>query len=191
MAHMRYGIVVDGNPEDGISGDAVVQEDVGGLVLLGGVDGLGHGPQARVPALRAVATVRENKTHPLDTIFTMCDHALEGTRGAAMSLVLVDPARESLTYAGIGNVTIHVVGEERRRLRTLPGIIGGGLGKVTVESTHFTQGDTLIIHSDGISDRFDLDRYTRRVLSDVQLLAEALARDYRNPRDDASILIAR
>ena len=188
---MQYGIVLKANPDDGISGDAIIQEDLGGTMLLGGIDGLGHGPHARIAAQTALDVIKENMTQPLDVICNLCDQAMKDTRGAAMSLVLVNHELENLTYVAVGNVTIHVLGARRKQLLNTPGIVGGRLRTVNVNTEPFKEGDTLIIHSDGISERFNLDRYTLRILSNVQLLAEALATDFRNPRDDASILIAR
>ena len=94
-----------------------------------------------------------------------------------MSLVLVNHKLEMLTYVAVGNVTIHVLGAQRRQLLNTPGIVGGRLKTVNVDTEPFKEWDTLLIPSDGISERFDLNRYPPRVISDVQLLAEALAKD--------------
>lgn len=188
---MKVGVVIAPNPEDGISGDAIVHEVIGNAVLLGGVDGLGHGPEAEIAAQAAVESILENKTSNLASILRKCDEALMGTRGAAISLVLVDRTESILTHAGIGNVTIYLIGEKRKHIRNSPGFVGGGFDKVKVGKQQYHQGDTIIIHSDGISDKLDLSKYTDRVFGNVQLLAEAIARDYRNPMDDASILVAR
>lgn len=188
---MEFGVAMGSNPQDGVSGDAVIIEEVGNKHLFGVVDGLGHGPLARHAAEVAVATVRENLTKPLTAILKACDAAMRGTRGAVMGLVLLDAAEGSLTYAGVGNTAILIPNWAGPALFSSSGIVGGNTGTIREHEGPYQPGQTIIMHTDGITTRLDLGRYTPSVLVDVQLLAEGIMREFRCPHDDAAVLVAR
>ena len=68
-----------------------------------------------------------------------------------------------------------------------------GLQMRTVRSLDFPWPDDgmLILHSDGIRTRWDLNDYPRLQRCDPMLIAAILLRDYRRERDDATVLVAR
>ena len=123
---MNIGIAARSNQENGISGDEALFENLEGQILLGVIDGLGHGPQAKVAAEKAVSCIRLNITLPLAEILQSCDEALRDSRGAAIGLALVSFTRVELTYLGIGNTRIRLLGEKTRTLLSMPGIVGAG-----------------------------------------------------------------
>ena len=86
------------------SGDLHIVREVGGGVLIGVVDGLGHGEEAATAAKVAVATLGKFAHEPIPSLVQRCHEALVGTRGVVMSLAFVDPGRETITWVGLGNV---------------------------------------------------------------------------------------
>ena len=188
---MEFGIAMESNPQDGVSGDLVIIEEVGDNYLLGVVDGLGHGPLARRAAEVVAATIRENRTRSLADIVRACDTAMRDTRGAVMGLLLLDETQGALTYVGVGNTEILTPSWAGPALLSSSGIVGGNAGTVREHKGIYQPGQTVIMHTDGIISRVDLARYTPSVLADVQLLADGIMREYRRPHDDAAVLVAR
>src|SRR4051812_25511416 len=72
--------------------------------LIAVVDGVGHGEAAATAAQIAVDAIRGNAYEPLPTLLARCHEALNGTRGAVLTLASVDTAAETVTWLGVGNV---------------------------------------------------------------------------------------
>lgn len=156
------------------------------------VDGLGHGPEAEAAALAALDYVEAHRAQPLSLLFSGCDRALRGTRGVAMELIHIGPAG-ALTYAGIGNTAArHWQGGPGRseRLSGNYGIVGGGYRSLTPRKSQIAAGDLLILHTDGISEKFDLSAY-RDCFAEPARLAQRLLLDWGKAHDDAAVLVYR
>jgi hypothetical protein len=52
-------------------------------------------------------------------------------------------------------------------------------------------GSTLVLHSDGVALRWDLDAYPDVICRHPALIAGVLYRDFRRPHDDATVVVAR
>ena len=88
--------------------------------------------------------------------------AMSHTRGAALAVAELDPAAGLLRYAGLGNIAAMVVGRAsgRRGLVSLPGIAGHQ--RPTIREYDYPlrrRTPSLVMHSDGVVDRWDLDDY--------------------------------
>src|SRR5439155_159371 len=91
-------------PGQSCSGDAHVVAPFPEGVLIGVVDGLGHGEEAAAASDRAVQTLRTHAGEPEEMLVRHCHDALRGTRGAVMSLVSIRPVDGSMSWIGVGNV---------------------------------------------------------------------------------------
>jgi hypothetical protein len=171
-----------------ISGDVAAIVPVGRATLVCLADGLGHGVEANAAAERACAYVKDSAMTPLDRLLRGVDRVLVGTRGAAVSLLLVDPMRGELQFAGVGNVELRAASRTRIAPPTTPGIVGHGIRSARVWSYAIATGDVLVLLSDGISSRFDLAELAHL---DAPALADALLRDHRKRHDDALCVVAR
>lgn len=157
-------------------------------VLLCLADGLGHGPDAHSAATTACQVAREHADEPLETLMRRLDSALSRTRGAAVSLVTVRPAAGYVRFAGIGNVELRTVSKAHIAPPTLPGIVGQGMRSVRVWEYPIVAGDLLVLMSDGISTRFDLDKLAHL---EPQALADTLLAEHQKSHDDACVVVAR
>lgn len=177
-------------------GDHPVALDVGdGAALFGVIDGLGHGEPAATAALRAVDTVQNGSSEPLDVLMRRCHRALVDTRGVAMTLARVDFETDTLSWIGIGNVTADLVAkrpsgvEVRSSALLAAGIVGYRMPQTL--STHqvsITPGDLLVIASDGIGeDRLDSIDFAAHATT----IAQQLVGQYAKDTDDALVLAAR
>ena len=82
------------------SGDGWVVADTAGGTLIGVIDGLGHGHLAAVAAGQAASVLLENPAEPLNALFVLCHQALSSTRGAAITLGVIDHAQATLEWLG-------------------------------------------------------------------------------------------
>lgn len=183
----------------GVSGDAFWYVECGALLWALVVDGLGHGVQAAEPARLAVACVsrevqRLSGTHfdPATSMHDMVvrtDECLRGTRGAALGLALLDAERGEGHFVGVGNVEMRVCGP-RAPVRPVctPGIVGARLTRVRVERFDYVPGHVVILHSDGVSSRFELDALL--ATDSLEDLADGLVATH-GEADDLTLLVVR
>jgi anti-sigma regulatory factor (Ser/Thr protein kinase)/serine/threonine protein phosphatase PrpC len=188
----RLGIWSRPRPGEETNGDAYFVKEHDGETLLAVVDGLGHGRGAGEAARAALDTLEQWEGEPLDELTLAVHDALRSTRGAVMGAVAINPARESFTYAGVGNVEVRVLGSADPA-RPIPsnGTLGARLSGVRVWPHRWTEGTTLVIASDGISSTWDANAYPGLTTRNPQLLAGVLLRDFSRNSDDATVLVYR
>lgn len=179
-------------PGEAVSGDAWRVDRPSGCLRIAVIDGLGHGVEAAVAANAALAALAANPDHgPAETLHA-CHRALHGTRGAAVAVTLIDPTAKRLTFAGVGNVDarVHQAGSEKR-LSCARGIVGAVLPTIRPEELALADDWLLLVHTDGVSDRFSLDELLPcKNEIDFQALADAILARWARVTDDASVVIA-
>jgi negative regulator of sigma-B (phosphoserine phosphatase) len=166
-------------------GDIAVQRTDAGTTLLAVIDALGHGPHAasaaRIAAdhLAAVALDR-GILHVVETLHAV----LRGSRGAAAMLCVIN-VDGLLQGCGVGNVELRAIGSRVPAVLT-PGILGASINRLRTFESRLSVGDRLIIFSDGLSSRMDLDRV--RGLSPGEA-CDVLMAEYRRSHDDSTVLV--
>jgi anti-sigma regulatory factor (Ser/Thr protein kinase) len=155
-------------------------------------DGLGHGPDAALASDPAVVLAAERPDLSATALMALAHAALHGTRGAAMAIAVIDEQKEQLSFVGVGNIAGCIFhGGARRHLMSHNGIVGSNLRKVQ-EFVHPWAADALLIlHSDGIATRWDLDLYTGLIFRHPSLIAAVLYRDFARQRDDTMVVVLR
>ncbi|HEU4699311.1 MAG TPA: anti-sigma regulatory factor [Gemmatimonadales bacterium] len=173
---------------------AVARTEAATLVLV--VDGLGHGPEAEVAAEEAVRLfhdgVRAGQLAPAP-LLDRVHRGLRATRGAAAAIAALRPDDDALRYAGIGNIAAVVAapGARLRHLVSHSGILGHQARKIDEFAYAWPAGAQLVMHSDGLQTRWQLDDYPALALRDPALVAGVLWRDYSRERDDVTVLVHR
>jgi hypothetical protein len=71
------------------------------------------------------------------------------------------------------------------------GIVGSNMRKVQEFAHEWGAGATLILHSDGIATRWDVNAYPALMFRHPALIAAVLYRDFARQRDDAMVLVVR
>ena len=169
--------------------DAHVDGDVATLVAC---DGLGHGDGAAAAAAAVIAAFRAAPDAPLAAILDRAHRAARATRGAAATVVRIDLARRELAVAGIGNVAAWLAGDTVKQLVTQHGTLGQiAPGQIREERHGFAPGALLVLCSDGIRSRWNLDDHPGLACRDPVTIATALWRDLARGRDDASLAVVR
>lgn len=161
--------------------------DDGWLALA--VDGLGHGPLAARAAHAATRGFLASDQKAPPAVLAELHRATAGTRGAAVAVAHLDLERNRLAYAALGNISGRMLGPGRQRgLVTHPGIVGHHPLRCTETIYDLEPGSWVVMHSDGLTDRWELDTYPGILDHSPLLVAATLMRDAGVRRDDASVL---
>jgi hypothetical protein len=177
--------------EDECGDDWAVHVESGRVAALL-VDGLGHGPEAAVAALAAMSAFRDVAADTPQSILEAMHTALHRTRGAALSVTVLDAARRTARFCGVGNVDGRVVADDtNRQLMPQSGIVGHTMPRMRLVEIPWPTGGRLVIHSDGISSRWQATQYPGLLARHPALLAGVLFRDFARDRDDATVLALR
>lgn len=179
------------HPEETVSGDAWRADWHEGHCRIAVVDGLGHGPAAENAALRAMEVLAARpELGPVEGL-QYCHEALRSTRGAALTIVRIDPRSMHLSHAGVGNVDTHVSNKFReQRLIPQRGIVGNILPRLMLAELDLSGDWTLVLHSDGVSSRFVLDSVLAEHPGGPADVANTLLEQWSRPMDDAMVVVA-
>jgi serine phosphatase RsbU (regulator of sigma subunit) len=125
-------------------------------------DGLGHGPLAARASGEALALFDGSWFDTPVGYLEAAHSVLNTTRGAAIAIAQVDLSQRKLRYAGVGNICGSLVGygqDKGHALLSYNGIVGGAIHKLQQFDHQWQDGGLLIMHSDGLSDRWKLSDY--------------------------------
>ena len=185
------------HPREQVSGDgAFIQRDEERLrVAL--IDGLGHGPAAHHAAQAAHSAFSMTMKSPLPEAIARAHEMLSTTRGAALSIVDLDLAKGSLSAASIGNVRIMMIAEGGARWSPvgIDSIAGhgrpgsGGQLKPRIETMRWTNGNFLVLFTDGISSRLTFPTQSAMVRADPMAAALSLFQAHAGMTDDATLIL--
>jgi serine phosphatase RsbU (regulator of sigma subunit) len=189
------GVAERPHPAETVNGDAYAVHwtgtGAGQVCRLAVIDGLGHGPEAAAASACAIRVL--DAAPGLDPVEAIqrCHAAMQGTRGAAMSIAQLDPARGTLVYAGVGNVEAHLwQGGRHERLIAYRGIVGSAIRTIRPFTLPLGEGWLLLMHSDGISARADVEALgLPRPFAPAEV-AQAVLAGYARAHDDALALVA-
>jgi Stage II sporulation protein E (SpoIIE). len=115
---------------------------------------------------------------------------MAGTRGGAVAVAQHDASSNRLTFTGIGNIGASLIhGTQARGLASLPGIVGGQYRKAQAFDYAQVNGNLLILYSDGLQSRWNLQDYPGLVHRHPAVIATVLHRDFCRGRDDVTVLV--
>jgi anti-sigma regulatory factor (Ser/Thr protein kinase) len=189
---LEVGVVSVAKAGEAVCGDswAAATEQECPAVMV--VDGLGHGLGAADAARLAVRAFGAESALAPGTLVAAIHDALRGSRGAAVSVARIDGARGVMTYAGLGNVAgVVASGDEVRHVVSGNGTAGHDAGRINEFSYPWPTDALLIMHSDGLGSRWQLERYPGLRERHPALIAGVLYRDWSRGRDDVTVLAAR
>ena len=176
--------------DETVCGDGFAISEIGPVTTVLVCDGLGHGhiaAQASQLAVELFQRVREQE--PLAIV----DHlhsGLTGTRGGAVGVARVEPG--GVTFAGLGNVSgwvAHAGG--RQGMVSVPGIAGHQGGRLRQYAYELPDYATVVLHSDGLSARWDPGTMPGLFSRTPAVVAAGLMREAGSRRDDACVVTVR
>jgi hypothetical protein len=178
---------------EAIPGDATAVMPDGAGLTVALADGLGHGPDARASAERALEAVRRADHRPLESILYEAHARLTDRhlRGAVMGVARFDGTARTVAFAGVGNIDLVLIGATVTRLIGHYGILGAVLPAVRVYEAPFGPGDIALLVSDGVAGGLQPARYQGVRSLTATALAEIILRDAGKPTDDATAMVVR
>ena len=180
-------------PGEPVCGDdvAVVSTDDGRCFVLV-ADGLGHGLAAAEAAEEATRLFRTSPGAGPVAVVEMLHDGLRSTRGAAAAAAEIDTRHRLVRFAGIGNIAASVQFDATlRSLVSHHGTLGHRVERVQEFTYPFPERALLVIHSDGLSARWDLSAYPGLASRHAMVVAGVLYRDFARRTDDASVVVVR
>lgn len=184
----RYGainIALEGEFECGDSWH-IARGAEGTAVMV--VDGLGHGAFAAEAARVAIDAFASSPfSAPVDLI-TRANALMSKTRGGAGACALLRGGRVS--YAGVGNISGYLVSTgSSQGLVSHNGTLGLGQRRAQQFEYRHEPGTVLVMHSDGISARWELKNRADLMASHPAIMAASIYRDHGRGRDDSTVVV--
>jgi anti-sigma regulatory factor (Ser/Thr protein kinase) len=174
------------------NGDAFVVRQWNGGALAGVIDGLGHGPFAQRASQAARQYVEQHFDRPLEDLFRGAGRACRATRGVVMALARFDFAPQTLAVATVGNIEVRILGGASPvNLIVRRGIIGLNAPQPAPTTCPWTTGSLLVMHSDGVSSRWNWNHFRDLVQESSGTIAQRLLVAHGTTEDDATVLVVR
>ena len=153
-------------------------------------DGLGHGPLAATAALEAVAAVMEDPSAEPAVLVERAHRRITHTRGGAIGVVQSD-GRAVRFAAASGNIAATILAVRRPqghavRCRASRATRRGRSGS---SSTRRPTARPIILHSDGLSGRWEAESLPGLNARDPLVIAAMLLAEAGTRRDDAGVLV--
>jgi anti-sigma regulatory factor (Ser/Thr protein kinase) len=169
-------------------GDAYGAAEADGEVTAVLCDGLGHGPLAAAAASAGVTAVLDDPAAEPAVLLERVHRRMSGTRGGAVGIARI--GGQHARFAGLGNVAASIVsGGQRKSMVSIPGIAGHQARTIRQFEYEAPAGSALILHSDGISNRWEAAALPGLEARDPLLIAAVLLAEAGVHRDDAGVLV--
>jgi anti-sigma regulatory factor (Ser/Thr protein kinase) len=164
----------------------VAETDTGVIGVL--CDGLGHGPLAATAAAQGVSAVLEEPPGEPAALVERAHRKMAHTRGGAIGVVQL--SGHVIRFAGLGNIAAAILADgTRRSMISVPGIAGHQARAIRQFEYTAPPGAAVILHSDGISSRWEAGVLPGLNARDPLVVAAMLLAEAGTRRDDAGILV--
>lgn len=115
-------------------------------------DGLGSGKYAHEASQAVCDAVEENVNEDVDQLMERANRAVAEKRGAAVAIVKIYYADQTVTYSCVGNIRFYFYSEAGKLTYPLPvtGYLSGRPQQYKTQSFQYEEGASFLIHSDGL-----------------------------------------
>ncbi len=174
-----------------VSGDGYGMRLVDGRLQVMLCDALGHGQLAHATTQTVLGLFRDAPPLRPAGVLDHLQRTGAHTRGAVAAVVDFDLDGAGVTCASLGNIAGWVVGPSGRRgITAQPGFVGDRQKRTIREYTYPTgHGTVVVLHTDGLTDKWDLSSYPGLLARSPVVVAGTLLRDAGVRRDDAGVLV--
>jgi len=187
---MLFGVFSRSKLDELYNGDSYFLKHFNGKTIAAVIDGLGHGKNAFKAATEARLYFIENYNKPLENIVNELHKKLRKTRGAAISIALIDEIKGELEYVGIGNVSTRVFNSSTPiSPHNYNGTLGYVIRNFKVSKYPWVKGTVIIMTSDGISGNYDPEKYPGLLKQHPIKIASTILKEHGKDYDDATILV--
>lgn len=189
---LTIGVATRSRQMDPANGDAFVVAHWAESLLVGVIDGLGHGPLANRAARAAQGYVESHLDLPLDQIFRGAGRACRATRGVVMALARFDWGRGRMAFASVGNIAVRVFPSlQPFKLLIRRGIVGLNAPTAVVTEHPWPPGHVLVLHSDGLAAHWVWRDFPGLMDLAAPAMAQELLRLLAKEDDDATVIVVR
>jgi serine/threonine protein phosphatase PrpC len=179
-------------PGYNINGDAFIIKRWDKFVLLGVIDGLGHGPLANKASREALRYIKRNFNQPIRQLMLGTNMAVKNTRGVVLSLALFNLNTLKITFSGIGNIETRTYRKKlERNFISHRGILGRNIPTPRIIEAYWKPGMIMVFFSDGIESSLDWEEYSHLSEKPANLIAYKILEDLGKDRDDATVVIVK
>ncbi|MFY0481415.1 SpoIIE family protein phosphatase [Flavobacterium sp. PLA-1-15] len=190
---LPHAVIATNCPGEKVCGDGYhIKYLPGGLQIFVG-DGLGHGPNAFEAVQNAISVFKGSMEKDPTAIIREIHERVKKTRGLVATVASVDYASGIWTICGVGNISTRLyMGMENKTYTPYNGIIGHNIPRTLNNTTvPYSRHQILIMHSDGLRTRWNLNDLKSIIKQDSALVAAALYKDNWRGNDDATIMVAK
>ena len=163
-----------------------------GYVYLAMIDVAGHGEAAAILARECTDFFDSYYQDPnlINTIQTL-HQTIRGTRGLVIATSLVDIETGELKYAGVGNIQSKIFGKTSHTFVPNEGVVGYQICTPEMYRYILQDGDTLIMHSDGVSQQLNILTYPNLLSDPVAVVAKNITDKFGKSYDDCGCIVMR
>ncbi len=189
LGFLEWSASLKPHPHESVCGDSFLVKPTESGALICAMDGLGHGSEACHASEKAVEALSNFGTDDVVGLFSHCHDALKHTRGAVISLALIDVTQDTISWAGIGNIEALLVRPGHHEwLQLRGGIVGCRVPTIRASQLKIHPGDLMIMFSDGVDGRFT-DKLSLNATPEE--LSEEIINRHSKGYDDALALVLR
>jgi len=190
---LNYVTIGVNYPGEKVCGDGyyIKQNSKGFQIFVG--DGLGHGEGANEAVEAAIKAFRQSIETDPSIILRDIHSSVKKTRGLVATIASVDYKSEVWNICGIGNINTRIYsGLENKTYTSYNGIIGHNIPR-TMNNTilPYKKHQTIIMHSDGLKTRWNLNDLTSIIKHGPEIIASALYKENVRGTDDATIMVGK
>jgi hypothetical protein len=157
------------------------------------LDGLGHGEHAHEAAVTALQAFQQQPKLTPSEMLRGIHAVIKRTRGAVGAIAHWNAESGNLLFCGVGNIAGRLILPDRpKSLLSYNGTLGMSVPN-TLNDQHLTweRNNVMILHSDGLKTRWDLQKYPELIRHDPTLIAAVLYKDNTRTTDDTLVVVVR
>ncbi|MBC7743839.1 MAG: SpoIIE family protein phosphatase [Flavobacterium sp.] len=193
LKHILLRSIVVAMPGEIVSGDGLFYAQSADYFKLLVADGLGHGTEANKAIIEAGKAFKQCREKDPSEIIRYVHESIKKTRGAVGTIVICDFKSKIWKIAGVGNISTCVTNYQSvRQLMPYNGIIGHNIpNTIGINEIAIADFQQIILCSDGLKPRLNLNKYSGIHRYDLTFLAAALYKDHARKTDDMSVVICK
>jgi anti-sigma regulatory factor (Ser/Thr protein kinase)/serine/threonine protein phosphatase PrpC len=173
-----------------MNGDAFIIKKWEKYVLVGIIDGIGHGEHAHKAAQTARRYVETHYDQTLLNVFQGINRICQPTRGVVMALARINWLDEEISYASVGNIESRVFGGSHQlNFIARRGILGVSNPKPQIIEGRWNQNHILVLFSDGLRSHWNWESFSHLLDRPAAPFARELLNQLAKDNDDATVLV--
>ena len=116
---------------------------------------------------------------------------LMGTSGAVFIIGVLDTQNMEFSFVQMGDIHGKIYGPKRRSLIGQAGMLGQAIRRPVVRKELLSDGDSLVLCTDGIRERYELNEIQGFRTLSADALAHQIVGQFGKDHDDATCLVVR